>query len=334
MSTIEYKGEVVPLFRSDNLLKKNIGNTDASGRVFRVDDAAMSFFANEFVSYAPKTYDKLVHNLNAYLLFNEVEIPDDGTSIYEYKMFEGYGESTHLAEKSGKAKDAKQVGIAGQKYFSSLADVGCVVAYCNADLAMSQKSQFNLVDKLMQRATRSNMELMNKICFTGHAGLGLPGLLKNNGADVNTLTSTVNLTSTTTAEVLLAKLTEYFTAAENATDGLITPTHLLVAPKIWNYLNLTISNAFSNASVKTIFESLTGVAVKKVTELGAGKYGNAKDLAIFYNDNEDYIQRIVCQRMQALEPEKRGYEYLVYCRSRYGGLVILHPKSITVITNA
>lgn len=314
----------IQTFRSDNL-SRGIGSNK------RVDANEMMFFTNELTEYDSKDYEVLKGPLTALNVFHERSIPKHST-IYQYNMFESMGKAKYAAVKSGKADDAPFINAGGNQFASPVADLLCAIAFSDADILASQAVQRDVIGTLIRQAMRANMELMNTTCFTGNSILGLQGILSNQNIVKTTAAADLALAATG-GDALLKELSRIYSSTIAASKGLILPDTILVSPAIYTNLNLTIGNSFSGVNVKSIFESMMNVKVISAPELAKGAYGNTKETAILLKNSPEFIEHIVAELFAVKPPQPQGLEYISYCYSRHGGIVIRQPKAICSITN-
>ena len=314
----------IPIFRSNNYSSGSTSNR-------RVDANEMMFFTNELTNYDPKDYEVLKAPLTAFNIFHERPIPKHAT-IYQYNVFESMGKAKYAAVKSGKADDAPFINAGGTQFASPVADLLCAIAFSDGDILAGQAVQRDIMGMLLTQAMRANMELMNTTCFKGNKELGLQGILSNQNIVKITAASDLALAATG-GDALLKELSKIYSSTIDASKGLILPDTMLVSPAIFTNLNLTIGNSFSGVNVKSIFESMMNVKVISAPELAKGAYENTKQMAILFKNSPEFIEHVVAELFAVKPPQPQGLEYISYCYSRHGGIVIRQPKAICLITN-
>ncbi len=313
----------IPIFRSDN-----VSHGVYAGR--RIDANEMMFFADELTSHDPKDYEILRAPLTGISTFFEKQVEKYAT-LYQYNMYEAFGKAKYAGVKTGKADDAPLMNAGGKRYTSPVADIISAIAFSDADILAGHAVRRSVISTLIRQAMQANMELMNSTCFVGNESLGLQGILSNK--NVISVNSSKDLTNATVSGTdTLAALSTIYGTALDGSKGLIRPDTLMVSPKIYTNLNLTIGNSFSGANVKTIFENMNNVKIITAPELSKDS-GNSKEMAILFKNDPEFIQHVVAETFEVKPPQARGLEYISYCRSSHGGLVIRQPKAVCVVTN-
>ena len=307
--------------------------TRGEGASIRIDSDSVIFFENELTAYDGKDFETIKASLSSFGLFNQKDIGDKIATIYKYNMIEGSGKSKYAAVKGGLVKDAPFMSVAGNQYSMDFADIYCGIQFSKADIMAGAKTGRDVIAFQRRQALRSNMELMNTSCFNGDKAVGVPGVFSNPAirkADAQT-----DLATEASGENLLKELKKLVTEALDATKGLVAPNVLAVSPKI--YANLVYSPwaaANGTASVAQVFSQMMNVRVVSVPEFAKGSIvSDAKEIALLYNDNPDYIEHVVSNMFEIDELQRHGIGYMSYCMSRHAGVCIRLPKSVTKITN-
>ena len=302
----------------------------------RIDANELMFFANELTQYDPIPYETLKSKLTAFEVFYEKKVPEY-SSVYTYQMFDGFGKSKYAAKQNGKTKDTPFVGAGGKQYSLTLQDAICALAFSDADLLASTAIRRDVVFSLRRQAMRSNYELMNNTCFYGDKELGLGGLLNNKFvanpvavASGKDWTKTAN--NTATAEIMYSDLLAGYNKILTDTKNLITPNILLIAPALYNAINSKIFNTYNGVTVRQQIETAQTVKVVVTPEL-SGAFTGGKDGFVFMNNDPDFIEHVVAVLFNTKAPQAQGLEYISYCYSRHGGLVIRQPKGISIFYN-
>lgn len=321
--------ENMPVFRSNN-------NFLGSNR--RVDANELMFFTNELTAFDPKQYDILRSPLTAFSVFHEKEI-DKYQTIYTYAMFEGFGKSKYAAVKNGQNNDVPFVGAGGKQYSSVIADVACALAFSDGDILASSALRRDIVGSLRRQAMRSNFELMNTTCFFGYKELGLAGLFNNPYVAAPTKTAVDWFSSTVAATDVYKDLTTTYNSILTISNNLIYPNIMLISPGMYNIINTLIFNTYNGITVKTQFETAQNIKIVVAPELTkafnttptAVISGGTKDGFVIMNNDRDFIEHVMAEPFEAKPLQAVGLEYISYCVSRHGGLVVRQPSAIAIV---
>lgn len=323
----------IQVFRSDNANSKFIDSSR------RVDANELMFFTNELTTYDPKQFEVIKAPLTGFKVFQTKEVERYST-VYSYSMFEGFGKSKYSASATGKNKDTPFVGVGGKQQQSPLEDIICAMAFSDADILASDATRRDIIGTLKRQALRSNFELMNATMFYGYKELGLPSLYLNPFfTPPNPSSSTIDLKDPATTPLQMLKvLTDMYIAIVTATNNVIVPDTMLIAPALYNIINVTIFNTFNGTTVKQQFEEAQQVQIIVCPELSAsslahGIGGTQKDSIILFANDQDYIQHIVANLFSVRPPQQVGLDHIVYCESKHGGLIIRQPAAFTKFVN-
>lgn len=317
-------------FRSDSAMSGN-----SSSRGSRVDANDVLFFTNELNFYDQKEYDVIKNELSWQDLFFTRSDVDAGANNYVYNMYDAFGESKYTANG---AKDIQIVGATGKQFTSPFGNIDVAMQFTAQDLKASGMVRKNIINRLRTQAMRSNFELMNKTCFEGYEPLKIPGLLSNeyitNKASVaqgSTGSSAADRKdwSNKTAEEIFKDLIDGYNDALAATGNNIRPNMLIMSLTSYNDISTRIFNNFNGQTVLQQLINMTGVRVKGYPELNK-KFQGGTDGFIFFKNDPEFVEQIVPTYFETTDPQQEGWTFTVYCRSRYGGVIIRQPKMFVV----
>lgn len=324
MSSFNVSSNPVPSinFRSDSANSTLIAQQ-------RVDSNSVLFFENELNYVDPKEFETVKNDLNWLKVFS-VRSLDAGLESYTYRVYDGYGNSKFTANK---AKDIPivsiGVSIGGEQFSSSIANADCSLEFTAQDLLASSVAKKEIVSRLRRQAIRSNFELMNKACFEGYKPLGIPGLMSNIHIDNKKPVAAVKTNKTAwadkTPEEILSDIMEGYNSVLEKTSDNITPDTLLISSAAYDHIATKIYNTFNGNSILQQVVNMTDVKVQKVRELNKKFQGDTNGFVFFKNDSE-YVEQMVPSLFNMSSLQLSGWNYTVYCRSRYGGLVIRQPQ--------
>lgn len=304
-------------FRSDSACSGTILNK-------RVDSQDIIFFNNELNYGDPKEFDVIKNELSWLNAF-KVRTIDAGYETYTYNLYDGYGSSKFTANK---ATDIPSVSVTGQQFSSPIGNIDCALEFTAQDLLASNIAKKEIVSRLRTQAIRSNFELMNRTCFEGYKHLNIPGLLSNNHIENKKSVSTVRSKTTwaeKTPEEILADIMEGYNSVLEKTANNITPDTLIMSSPAYDYISTKIYNTFNGTNILQQVINMTGVRVKKIRELNK-KFPGDTDGFVFFKDDANYVEQIVPSFFDMSSPlQLTGWNYTVFCRSRYGGLIIRQP---------
>ena len=313
-------------FRSDSAFS---GGMSAHSRV---DANDVYLFQNELTMYDPKAYDVIKNELSWSTLFHTRTDINPGMEVYTYNMYDAFGESKFSANK---AKDIPLVGSTGQQFNSPFGNIDVAMEFTAQDLKASAAARKDIISRLRGQAMRSNFEAINKACFEGYAPLKIQGLIGNSAfTGVTSAASAVVATRDTkilwankTSENIFLDLMEGYNAALAATSNNIRPDTLIMSLTAYNDIATRIFNTFNGQTILQQIINMTNVKVRGLPELN-GVFGTNKDKNgfIFFKNDPEYVEQLVPTLFDSTPPQQEGWTYTVYCRSRYGGIVIRQPR--------
>lgn len=313
------------MFRSDSAMSGN-----SSSRGSRVDANEVLFFTNELNFYDQKEYDVIKNELSWQdLFFTRTDI-DAGANNYNYSMYDAFGESKYSANG---AKDIQIVGATGKQFTSPFGNIDVAMQFTAQDLKASNMVRKNIITRLRTQAMRSNFEMMNKTCFEGYAPLGIPGLLSNehitNKQSVAGANADAKAWGNKTADEIFKDIMDAYNDALAATGNNIRPNTLIMSMTSYNDIATRIFNTFNGQTVLQQVINMTGVRVKGLPELNK-KFQGGTDGFIFFKNDPDFVEQLVPTYFETTDPQQEGWTFTVYCRSRYGGVIIRQPKMFVV----
>ena len=316
-------------FRSDSAMGG--GSLSSS----RVDANDVLFFTEDLRYLDPKEYDVIKNELSWQdLFFTRTDI-DAGANNYTWSLYDSFGESKFTANNTN---DVQIVGATGKQYTSPFGNIDVAMQFTAQDLKASGMARKNIITRLRTQAMRSNFEMMNKTCFEGYAPLKIPGLLSNehitNKASVaegvkGTTPAEKKDWANKTADEIFKDLMDAYNAALAATGNNIRPNTLIMSMTSYNDIATRIFNNFNGQTILQQVVNMTGVRVKGLPELNK-KFEGGTDGFIYFKNDPDYVEQIVPTYFETTDPQQEGWTFTVYCRSRYGGVIIRQPKMFVI----
>jgi len=311
-------------FRSDSALN---GGSIRSGRI---DSNDVLFFTNELNAHDSQEYDVIKNELSwQELFFTRTDI-DPGVNVYTYNMYDAFGESKYSANG---AKDIQIVGATGKQFTSPFGNIDVAMQFTMQDLRASNVARKNIITRLRTQAMRSNYEMMNKTCFEGYAPLGIPGLLSNehitNKKTVSGNNADEKSWANKSADAIFKDIMDAYNDALAATGNNIRPNTLIMSMTSYNDIATRIFNTFNGQTILQQVVNMTGVKVKGLPELNK-KFEGGTDGFIFFKNDPEFVEQLVPTFFDTTDPQQEGWTFTVYCRSRYGGVIIRQPKMFVI----
>jgi hypothetical protein len=312
--------DVSAVFRSDSAHAASPVN----GK--RLDNNDRFFFKEELERIDPNEYKSLNNELSFLSTFYTDTSTNPGVESNTYRMYEDFGQSDFSAKN---ASDTPLVNVTGKKFSSFFANIDVALEYTDQDILASRVADNNIIARLRNTALRSNYEFMNKLCFYGNKVHEIEGLLPNkhitNKKPVVTVRSTKTNWSSKTPEEIVADIMNGYNDSLEATNNNILPDTLLMSLGSLNIIRSRIFNSFDGATIFRQIENMTNCKIKGLHELNKAFPSDSNGF-IFFKNKREFIEQLMPIPFSSTEPQQIGWTHKVYCRSRYGGLVIRQPS--------
>lgn len=297
------------------------GNDSRSKK--RLDGANVSFFADQMKHVSPSVREKIKGSLVLFNLF-PMEQVDAGKTMYEYQMFDSTGIASYTASK---ASDIPLVNRLGTQYVSPLATMDIAMEVSEADIEATLATSSNHVTKLRDQCVRGLYERMEETLLRGFTPAGLKGLFNYDAGG----TAVGNNWYTAASDLIFADVAAAYQIISNQTSGNIVADTMLVSSTLYTILETkpnVIANTYVGGSLLKQIESSLSLQVVKVPKLNKAFDNNTKDGFFLIANSSEYIVHPMSIMFDATEPQRDGWLYTTYCRSKHGGLVVPHPKTI------
>lgn len=235
-------------------------------------------------------------------------------------------------------KDIPRVDVSGDERTGKTVKIDAAYGWELEELAEAARIGFPLLDKKVNAAQRAIALGIDDVLATGQPNgeSGLPFTGFTNNADVTAL-GILNpagdpwTNSTTPADILLSlnnMVSEVITDIGNIQqlypDTILLPTaQFLVASQVHvdttNDVSVLRSFLNNNPFIKNI------APWHKLTGAGAG---GTTDRAIIYKRDPLVLEGVVCLDFMSLPPQAQGFEMVVPCMGRAGGVKVYHPAAM------
>lgn len=290
-------------------------------------DATDIYHIQEELSFIDDTqYRELKSNLLAMELF-PIKLIDPGAEVYKYTMLSSTGRGKYAADK---ANDAPNVNATRATFIQPIASVHIALEYSQQDLYAARYSSTgkDYLIELRNQALRGNLETMNNTCFLGFPEEDLKGVITHPSVtDKAVVKSNTNWTTASAAQIY-ADLQDGYQSPFAATNNLLRPDTCLMSLNLYNIIEQAIFNTFSGQTILRAFESSTGVKIIPCAEVNTA-FNSTKAGFMMYRNDPNCIQHVVATFFENTPPQPDGWIHRVFCKSRHGGIVIRHPKTIS-----
>lgn len=302
---------------------KSFSTNNANRSQRRLDATNVAMFADQLKYVSPTVHDQIKSNLVLFNLFPIEPIPA-GANYYEYQMFDTTGVGTYTANK---ASDIPLVNRVGSQYTSPMGTLDIAMEVSEGDIEAALFSGSNHVQKLRDQCIRGLYETMEDTLLKGYTPLGLKGLMNYDAGN----TAVANNWYTGTAEQIYDDVASAYEVISNQTSGNIVPDTMLISSTLYTVLQKKpnkIGDTYTGTNVLDMITSSLTINVVKVPKLNKAFENKTKDGFYLLANKPQYLVQPMAIMFDSTEPQRNGWVYKTFCRSKHGALVVLHPKTM------
>lgn len=188
------------------------------------------------------------------------------------------------------------------------------------------------LDSWKGKAAREVMEQeVDDILLSGNAANALAGLFSLTGTDTEVVTTGAvgTLWADKTSDEKIADLNACVNSVVTGTNDRIHPDTLIIPLTAFNDLN---DNRMRDSSDVSILDHFLGKTqyIKRVEssiKLETAGAVNSRRL-VAYKNSSDMLEADIPQEFEQLPPEQQGYETVINCHMRIGGIKLRQPLSV------
>lgn len=295
-----------------------------------LDSAETMFFQKELEQVKAKSYDVLKVPLKAFELIPVDSTTAPGARTVTYEQYDSTGIAKII---SNYADDLPTADVKGKEFTSMIKSIGNSYVYSKDDIRAAQFAGKPLNQRKANAAVEAHRQLMNKLAFFGDAEYGIQGLLTNANipsAPVVAGAATTLTWVTKTPDEILKDLNSAVSDMLDLTKGVEVPNTIVMPIAQYNYIATTARSANSDTTILQFFKGNNpGIEVMWATELKGAFAGNT-DGFIVYNRNPDKLFMEVPMMATMYPAQERGLAYTVSVESKFGGVIIPYPLSVSI----
>lgn len=300
-------------------------------RQFAILDSEESiFFSRELESIKSKSYDILFPQYKALSLIPQGGDVDPAAESITYEQYEEVGIAQILASY---ADDAPRADVKGKQFTSLVKPLASSYGYDLMEIRKAKMAGKPLVQKRANAAKRAIDYKQNLIAFFGDTASGLKGLLNHPNIQEYTVpadgTGATKTWSTKTADQILRDMNGIVNQVFTVTKGVHQADTLLLPLAAYTLIATMRIGVDSNMTVLKFFME-SNPFIKTVTWLnellGAG--ASSTNRMVAYMKDPDVVTLEIPQPFEQLPPQEEGFEFVVYCHQRTGGVIVYYPMAI------
>jgi hypothetical protein len=211
---------------------------------------------------------------------------------------------------------------------SPVRSIGASYGWSLQDIRSAMLAGLDLESRKAQAAVRAHNQLMNTIAWNGDAAHNLPGLKTN--TDIPSAAAGV-VFSAGTADQIIDAINDMITDMITLTNGVETPNTVVMQPGQLALLSAKARSTTSDTSVLAFLRAAwPGITFESAVELT--DWSGSDDAMMAYRRADTHLSLEIPQPYEELPVERHALRFEVPTHSRFGGLLVYYPKSISIRT--
>jgi hypothetical protein len=298
------------------------------------------FFARELEYIKSKSYDIEFPEMKAFKHIPISTEAGEGAQSITYAQFEETGLARII---ESYADDLPRADIRGKEYTSPVKSIGVSYGYSVQEIRAAIYVGRSLTQRQANAARRANDQRINRLAWFGDNTYRILGILNNTNIPANFVpndgTGGSTLWVNKTPDQILRDLNQVTNSIVALTKGVEMPNTVLLPVEQYTQIASTPRSSVSDTTILEYFIQNNPfiTTVDWVPELaGAGPTQESPDPAvpsnvfIAYDKNPDKLTMEIPMPFTQYPPQERGLEFVVPCESRYGGIIVYYPLSLTI----
>ena len=301
-----------------------------------LDANETAFFARELEFVKARSYDIQYPEMKAFQLIPISTEAGEGAEAITYAQFEEVGLARII---ESYANDLPRADIRGKEYTTRVRSIGVSYGYSVQEVRAAIFAGRPLTQRQANAARRANDQLVNKFAWFGDNNYQMLGMLNNANVPIGTvLNDGVGATTewvNKTPDQILRDMNVLANNINALTNGVEMPNTLIMPVQQYTLIASTPRSTTSDTTILEYFLRNNPFITKVdwVPELnGAGPVVGpaATDVMIAYDRNPDKLTMELPMPFTQYAPQERALEFVVPCESRYGGVIVYYPLSISI----
>lgn len=301
-----------------------------------LDANETAFFARELEYVKSQSYDIEYPEMKAFKLIPISTEAGEGAESITYAQFEELGLARII---ESYANDLPRADIRGKEFTTRVRSIGVSYGYSVQEVRAAIYAGRPLTQRQANAARRANDQLVNKYAWFGNSLYKMLGMINNaNVPSATVLNNGVGATTqwvNKTPDQILGDMNSLANGINALTNGVEMPNTLLLPVAQYTLIASTPRSTTSDTTILEYFIQNNPfiTTVDWVPELkGAGPVvmAVATDIMIAYDRNPDKLTMEIPMPFTQHAPQERNLEFVVPCESRYGGIIVYYPLSISI----
>jgi hypothetical protein len=301
-----------------------------------LDAGETFFFARELEYVKSKSYDIEFPEMKAFKLIPISTEAGEGATAITYAQFEEMGLARVI---ESYADDLPRADIRGKEFTTQVKSIGASYGYSVQEIRSSIYVGRSLTQREANAARRANDQKVNRLAWFGDNVYKILGMLNNaNIPSATVLNDGIGATTewvNKTPDQILRDMNNLANSIPFVTKGVEMPNTLILPVAQYTLIASTPRSSVSDTTILEYFIQNNPfiTVVDWVPELtGAGPVVGLfpTDVMIAYDRNPDKLTMEIPMPFTQYPPQERGLEFVVPCESRYGGIIVYYPLSLSI----
>jgi hypothetical protein len=294
------------------------------------------FFSRELEYIKSKSYDIEFPEMKAFKHIPISTEAGEGALSITYAQFEEVGLARII---ESYADDLPRADIRGKEYTQLVKSVGASYGYSVQEIRAAVYVGRSLTQRQANAARRANDQKINRLAWFGDQTYQILGMLNNANIPIGTVlndgTGSTTQWVNKTPDQILYDMNTLANSIPFVTKGVEMPNTLLLPVAQYTLIASTPRSVTSDTTILEYFIQnnpfITTVDwVPELTGAGPVVDATATDVMIAYDKNPDKLTMEIPMPFTQYPPQERGLEFVVPCESRYGGIIVYYPLSLSI----
>jgi hypothetical protein len=294
-------------------------------RQLRLDANETAFFTRSLTYVKAQTYDVVYTQFSAFSFFPMTSEAGSAAKSILWRAYDQVGSARIIASY---ADDLPKVGLKAAENLTPVHSIGASYGWSLQDVRSAMLGNVPLESKLATAAVTAHNQLINDICWKGSAEYGLPGLKSN--TDIPT-SAVGTAWASATADQIIADVLAMNTEIIQNTKGTSKPTLFALPPAQFAIIQSKPRSTTSDTTVLSfLMATLPGVRFEAIWELE--DWSGVNDAIIAMTPTAQNMSMEMPQPFEEMPVERHALRFEVATHSRFAGLLIYYPKTMSIRT--
>lgn len=297
---------------------------------YRFDASESAFFSRQLEHVATGTYDIKYPNLKGRTFLPTDSSVSNGAETFTFRVYDMVGVAKIIANYSD---DVPRADVKGTEVTSRIRGIASSYGFSLQEARAAAFAKVPLDQKKGAACRRAMEETLDGICQTGNTANGLAGLLNQSNAISYTIPNGVSGSQSwnnKTSDEILLDMHGIVNNMISTTKEVEQPDTMLLP--LAKYL-LISTRRMGDGSDVTILDYFlrTSRSIKDVQPWYAcdtAGSGSGTRMCVYRKD-PNAVALIMPQEFEQLPPQEDGFETVILCHMRTGGVVAFYPLSIS-----